>query len=58
MMTIRELATALQSFDQDSLVMVDGFEEGLDSPIVRTTKAILHPKYDGLSFFKNNGIYS
>ena len=47
MMTVRELILALQSLDGDTVVVVDGYEWGFDTPHVRAAQAVLHPEAEG-----------
>jgi hypothetical protein len=40
-MTVRELIEKLKTFSPDDYVVVDGYEEGCDDPIVTTISLIL-----------------
>ena len=46
-MTVRELIEKLQTFEPDTYVVVDGYEEGCDDPIVTTINLILDSNWNG-----------
>lgn len=46
-MTVRELIEKLQAFDPNMDVVVDGYEEGCDDPIVTTIKLIFDSNWTG-----------
>lgn len=47
-MTVRELIEKLQTFHPDLDVVVDGYEEGCDDPIVTTIQLIFDSNWDGV----------
>ena len=46
-MTVQELIEKLQTFAPNTYVVVDGYEEGCDDPIVTTIKLILDSNWNG-----------
>lgn len=46
-MTIKELIQKLGEYDPDTVVVVDGYEEGYDDPSVFTTEIVLDTNWDG-----------
>ena len=46
-MTVRELIEKLQTFEPDMDVVVDGYEEGCDDPIVTTISLIMDANWTG-----------
>jgi hypothetical protein len=46
-MTVRELIEKLQTFKPDTYVVVDGYEEGCDDPVVTTIKLVLDSNWNG-----------
>jgi hypothetical protein len=46
-MTVRELIEKLQTFEPDTYVVVDGYEEGCDDPIVTTISLVFDANWNG-----------
>ena len=45
-MTVQELISALRRYPADMRVLVDGYEEGLNEPLIRTSHAAYDPGPD------------
>lgn len=46
-MTVKELIEKLGEYDPDTVVVVNGYEEGYDNPDVFTTDIVLDTNWDG-----------